>query len=199
MLEVFVDGVFWHGWRVKPVFAEESCSRRQPVRIAYKFDSKREEGCHASTKDGSLATVVSQRTPNLRKPETLEVLGIGRGKVRDAVVPEGEGEAGVDDVAEAGGGLGGPIPERLGDLGFVVAKLPGGVGAEGIAESGRFLGGLGLLEHRWIAELHVEFHQHEAAEQEALLSRCLLLKEPLRGLMVRRIGVRSVKKEVRVG
>lgn len=98
------------------------------------------------------------------------MLGIGRGKVGDSVMPEGEGKAGVDDVAEAGGGLGGPVPERLGDLGFVVAKLPGGVGAESVAEGCRFLGGLGLLEHRWIAELHVKLHEHETAEQEALLS-----------------------------
>lgn len=110
------------------------------------------------------------RTPNLLKPETLEVLRIGRGKVGDSVVPEGEGEAGVDDVAEASGRLGGPVPERLGDLGFVVAKLPGRVAAESVAEGGRLLGCHGLLEHRWIAELHVEFHQRKAAEQEALLS-----------------------------
>lgn len=128
-------------------------------------------------------------TPHLLKPKALKVLLVRRGEVRDAVVAEGEGEAGVDDVAEAGGGLGGPVPEGFGDFGFVVAELPGGIGAEGIAEGGGFLGGLGILEDGGIAELHVKLHQHEAAEEEALLSRCLLLKEPLGGLVVRRIGV----------
>ena len=113
------------------------------------------------------------------------MLLVGGGEVGDSVMPEGEGEAGVDDVAEAGGGLGGPVPEGFGDFGFVVAELPGGIGAEGIAEGSGFLGSLGLFEDGRIANLHVELHQHEAAEQEALLSRCLLLKEPLGGLMIR--------------
>jgi hypothetical protein len=99
-------------------------------------------------------------------------------------------------VPEAGGGLCGPVPEGFGDLGFVVAELPGGIGAEGIAEGGGFLGGLGLFEDGRIAKLHVKLHQYEAAEEEALLSRCLFLKEPMGGFVVRRIGVRSVSEEV---
>lgn len=126
------------------------------------------------------------------------MLLIRGGEVGDAVVAEGEGEAGVDDVAEAGGRFGGPVPEGFGDFGFVVAELPGGIDAEGIAEGGGFLGGLGLFEDGRIAKLHVKLHQHEAAEQEALLSRCLLLKEPLGGLMIGRIRVRRVEEEVRV-
>ena len=46
----------------------------------------------------------------------------------DAVMAERKSKAGVDDVAEARGGLGGPVPEGLSDLGFVVAELPGGIG-----------------------------------------------------------------------
>lgn len=137
-------------------------------------------------------------TPNFLKAKAREVLLVRRGKVSDTVVPKGEREAGVDDLTEASGGLGGPVPEGLGDLGFVVAELPGGIRAEGIAEGRGFLGCLGHFEDGWIAELHVEFHQHEAAEQEALLSRSILLKEPLGGVVLRRIGVRGVEEEVRV-
>jgi hypothetical protein len=49
-----------------------------------------------------------------------------------------------------------------------------------------------------LRKLHVKLHQHEAAEQEAL-PRCLLLKEPLGGLVMRRIRVRRVEEEVGVG
>lgn len=52
---------------------------------------------------------------------------VRRGEMGDAVVAKGEGEAGVYDVAKAGFCFGGPVPERLGDIGFVVAELPRGL------------------------------------------------------------------------
>ena len=127
------------------------------------------------------------------------MLLIRGGELGDSVMPKSEGEAGVDDVAEAVGGLGGPVPEGFGDFGFVVAELPGGIGTEGIAESVSFLGGLGLFEDGRIAKLHVDLQQNETAEQEALLSRCFLLKEPLGGLVIGRIRVCRVEEEVCVG
>lgn len=95
---------------------------------------------------------------------------ICRGEMSDAVMTKGQGKAGVDDVAEAGRGLGGPIPKRLGNIRFVVTELPGRIGSESVAEGGGFLGGLGLFEDGGVAELHVELHQDQTAEQEALLS-----------------------------
>lgn len=112
------------------------------------------------------------------------MVGIGGGEVGDAVVAEGEGKAGVDDVAEAGGGLRGPIPEWFSDLRLVIAEFPGGIGAEGITEGGGRPGGLGHIENGGIAELHVKLQQHEAAEQEAL-SGDLFLKEAAGGSVMR--------------
>lgn len=61
----------------------------------------------------------------------------------DAVVTEGKGEAGVDDVAEAVDVLVGLVEKRIGDFEFVIAELPDRVGAEVITEDDiliRFLG-----------------------------------------------------------
>lgn len=69
------------------------------------------------------------RVPNPFKPKVPEMLPIRCREVSDAVVAEGENKADVDDVAKACGGLGGPVPEWFGDFGFVVAELPGGIGA----------------------------------------------------------------------
>lgn len=104
----------------------------------------------------------------------MEVPGIGAGEVGDAVVTQGEGEAGVDEVAKGAGCFGCPVPERFGDFGFVVSKHPGGMGAQGVAEGGGFLGGLGFFENGGIAELHVDLDEHETAEQEAFAENFLL-------------------------
>jgi hypothetical protein len=66
------------------------------------------------------------------------MLSVRRGDMGDTVMTEGESKAGVDDVAKADLGFSGPVPEGLGDIGFVVAKLPGGIGAESVAEGGGF-------------------------------------------------------------
>ena len=116
----------------------------------------------------------------------------------DAVMPKSEGEAGVDDVAEAGGALGGPVPERFADFRFVVAELPGGIRAQGVAKGRGFFGGLGLLEDGGIAELHVKLDQHEAAEQEALANDLLLEKAAGR-FVVRRIRIGRVEEEIGIG
>ena len=60
--------------------------------------------------------------------------------MRDAVMAQREGEPGVDDMAEAGGGFRGPIPEWKGDIRLIIAVLPCGVGAQGLAERGGFFG-----------------------------------------------------------
>jgi hypothetical protein len=60
--------------------------------------------------------------------------------VSDAVVTEGESEAGVNDLAKGGRRFGGPFPEGLSNLGFIVAEFPGGIGAESVAKGGGFLG-----------------------------------------------------------
>ena len=75
------------------------------------------------------------------------MLFIRSGELSDAVVAESEGEAGVYDVAEASGGFGGPVPERLGHFEFVVAEFPGGIAPERIAEGGGFAGGFRLFEN----------------------------------------------------
>ena len=83
---------------------------------------------------------------DLYQSKSLEVWGVCRGEMANTMV-EGEGEAGVYDLAKSGSSRGGPIPERLGDFGLVFAKFPEGVGTEGIAERGGFAGGFGLLEY----------------------------------------------------
>ena len=123
--------------------------------------------------------------PNLCKSKSLEVLRICRGEVANAMVSKGEGESGVNDLAESGGGPAGPVPERLGDCRFVVAKFPGGMSAERVAEGGRFAGRFGLLEYSRVSELHVNFHQHRTTKKETLISASLLLKETLGSLMMR--------------
>ncbi len=94
-------------------------------------------------------------TPDPLKSKALKMLLVRGREVGDAVVAQGEGEAGVDDVAEAGGGFGGPVPDGLGDLGFLVAKLPRWIGTERIAEGRGLLGSLGFFKDRRVAKLHV--------------------------------------------
>lgn len=137
--------------------------------------------------------------PYFLKSKALEVLCVRCCEVGDAVVAEGEGEAGVYDVTEASGGFSGPFPERRGDVGFVVGVFPGGVGAEGGAEGGGFGGCFGLFEDGGVADLHVDFHEDEAAEEESLLARGFGGKEVLRGGVMGRVGVGRVEEEVGIG
>jgi hypothetical protein len=72
------------------------------------------------------------------------------------------------------------------------------IGTQGIAEGGGFPRGLGLLEDGGIAELHVEFHQHKAAKQEAFAND-LFLKEAPGVVVMGRIVVGRVEEEIGVG
>ena len=121
------------------------------------------------------------------------------GELSDAVVAESEGEAGVYDVAEAGGCFGGPVPEGFGHFGFVVAEFPGGIGPERIAEDGGFAGGFRLFENGGVAELHIEFQEDEAAEQEALFAGGLIFKEAPGGFVIRRSWIGGVEEKIGIG
>jgi hypothetical protein len=103
----------------------------------------------------------------------------------DAVVAESQGEAGVNDVTEPGGGLGGPVPERFGYFRFVVAEFPNRIDAKSIAKVGGFPGCLRLFEDCGVAELHVKFNQNQAAEEKALFAARFFLKEPAGTVMMR--------------
>jgi hypothetical protein len=102
------------------------------------------------------------------EPKSLEVPAIGSGEVGYPVVPKGQGEAGVDDVAEAGGGSGGPVPERFAYLRLVVSEFPGGIGPQGVAEGSGFWSRFRPFEDCRIAQLHVGLQQDKAAEEETL-------------------------------
>lgn len=120
-------------------------------------------------------------------------------EVRDAVVAESEGEAGVDHFAEAAGGFGRPFPEGRRDVGFIVRIFPRRVRTESLTEGGGFSGRFWLLENGGVAELHVDFHQYQAAEQKAVLPGCLGGEEIAGDGVIRGIRIGRVEKELGVG
>ncbi len=144
-------------------------------------------------------TLLGQRVPHFLKSKPVEVFCVRRREVGDAVVPEGEREAGVYDVAEASGGFSGPFPEGRSDIGFVVSVFPSGIGAKSLAESCGFGGSLWFFENGRVAKLHVDFYEHEAAKEESLLACGFCGEELLGSGVMGRIEVGRVKEEIGVG
>ena len=68
-----------------------------------------------------------------------------------------------------------------------------------MAEGGGFLGSFWLFEDGMVAELHVDFHEDEAAEEESLLAGDFGGEEVLGGGVVGRVRVGRVEEEVGVG
>lgn len=114
------------------------------------------------------------------------------------MVTQRESEASIDNGTESGCCRLRPLPQRLGDGGFIIAEFPPGVAAQRGTKCGSFRRCLRISKYRGISQLHVDLDQHQTAQQKSRIARCVFSEEPLGLSVMRRLRIRRVQKQIRV-
>ena len=114
------------------------------------------------------------------------------------MVSQCESEASIDNGTESGCCRLRPLPQRLGDGGFIIAKFPPGVAAQRGTKCGSFRRRLWISKYCGIPQLHVDLNQDQTAQQKSRIARCVFSKKPLGLYVMGRLRIRRVQKQIRV-